>query len=179
MATPATPILILTDEHGAPQGLGDYHLVHREGLLHQAFSIYVFRHAGRELLIQRRSGDKWLWPGVWANTCCSHPREGEDLLTAAARRLEQECGFSCALRVVGSFTYRAEDPGGRGIEHEHDQLLVGEIEGPVTVRPDPREVAEWRWVEVEILRQEMARRPGEFAPWLHFGLPQVLERIRA
>jgi isopentenyl-diphosphate delta-isomerase len=170
--------VILTDEHGRLRGTADRRAAHSgAGLLHKAFSVYVFRRGGKELLVQQRSGAKPLWPLVWANSCCSHLREGEELAAGAERRLREELGFSCSLREVGAFVYRAADPHGRGVEHEHDSLFVGEVADDIEVRPDAGEVAAWRWVGVEAVQREMAERPDEFAPWFHLGLPKVLAAL--
>ena len=167
---PAPPIVVLTDEAGNPRGTAGRLEAHTgRGLLHKAFSVFVFRPGG-ELLIQQRSREKMLWPLYWANTCCSHPRVGEDLRSAAGRRLEEDCGLTCALQEVGSFVYRAEEPSGRGVEHEHDTVLVGWVEGDALPRTDPAEVAAWRWVHPDALEREIAREPGRFAPWFAQGL---------
>ena len=85
-----------------------------------------------------------LWPLAWANTCCSHPRAGETPAAAGRRRLMEEMGVECDLAVGPAFVYRAEDPAGRGVEHEYDVLLAGTTDAdPV---PDPSEVAAWAWV---------------------------------
>jgi len=117
-----------------------------------------------------------LWPLVWANTCCSHPQVGETSVVAGRRRLREEMGLDCELTLGPAFAYRAEEPSGRGVEHEYDILLVGTCtEDP---RPDPTEVADWRWVELAVLECDMRARPIDYAPWLHLGLPKVLAMPR-
>jgi isopentenyl-diphosphate delta-isomerase len=170
MSEPAVRQVILCDESGQPQGNCDLLAAHTgAGRLHLAFSVYLFSPDRRSLLIQQRSAAKMLWPLVWANTCCSHPREGEAPLAAGRRRLGEELGIDAELTLGPAFVYRAEDPAGRGVEHEYDVILRGTFAGePV---PNPAEVAAWRWVDVERLRAEMCERPAHFAPWLHKGLP--------
>jgi isopentenyl-diphosphate delta-isomerase len=112
-----------------------------------------------------------LWPLFWANTCCSHPRVGETPIEAGRRRLKEELGIDCELTVGPAFVYRAEDPAGRGVEHEYDILLIGTSDATPT--PDPNEVAAWKWVEVMALRQDMGDNPDRYAPWLHLGLPRL------
>src|SRR5262249_52352104 len=120
--------------------------------------------------------DKMLWPLVWANTCCSHPRAGETPVEAGRRRLWEEMRLDCELVPGPGFVYRAEDPAGRGVEHEYDILLVGTCtEDP---RPDPDEVADWAWVELEALERDVRARPEHYAPWFHLGLPKVLAMPR-
>jgi isopentenyl-diphosphate delta-isomerase len=170
--------VILTNEEGLPQGVIDTLEAHSgEGMLHKAFSVYVFRHDGEELLIQRRSQEKMLWPGFWANTCCSHPRQGESALEAGMRRLEEECGFTCPLREMSSFVYHAEDPEGRGVEYEHVTLLVGEMAPGIVITPNPREIAEYRWVQVRDLWENIHEKPHLYAPWLHLGFEVLAEDI--
>ena len=143
------------------------------GKLHKAFSVYVFRRRRREVLVQRRSRKKMLWPLILANTCCSHPLDGETPREAGERRLKEEMGFACRLDEGPSFVYRAEDPGGRGVEHEHVTILTGEAEDPV-IFPDPGEVAEYRWMDTGKLVEDMKTNPDEYAPWFRAGLRIIL-----
>lgn len=162
--------VILCDESGRQQGVCDLLVAHTgAGRLHLAFSVYLFSPDHRALLIQQRRAAKMLWPLVWANTCCSHPRPGESAIEAGRRRLREELGIDAELSLGPAFVYRAEDPAGRGIEHEYDVILLGTFAGEPA--PNPAEVAAWRWVEIEQLRAEMRERPIDFAPWFHKGLP--------
>jgi len=157
--------VILCDEDGTPGGTMELMAAHSgNGVLHRAFSVFVFRKDGDEMLLQQRSGKKPLFPLAWANTCCSHPQQGEDIVKAAEKRLQEEMGFTCPLKVAGSFVYQALDPG-RGAEHEHDTVLIGIIGNDVPVTPDPREVEDWRWVCLMDLQQELDEEPEKFAPW--------------
>ena len=170
--------VILTDEQGNHLGLADIEQAHRgEGMLHMAFSVYVFRSDGGQLLIQKRSAHKMLWPSIWANTCCSHPRQGENLVEAGMRRLQEECGFTCPLVELSSFVYRAEDPYGRGVEHEYDTLLFGSLAEAVEPNPDSQEIADWKWIDVVELRAELDSEPAKFAPWFRPGLERVLDHL--
>lgn len=165
--------MVLCDGQGRPHGLADALAVHTGlGQLHLAFSVYVFSPDRRALLLQQRSTAKMLWPAVWANTCCSHPRPGEDAITAGRRRLQEEMGFDCELALGPGFAYRAEDPHGRGVEHEYDRCLIGHWSGEP--RPNPAEVCAWKWTEVFELQRSLHEQPDQFAPWLHLGLPLVL-----
>ena len=166
----------LTDVDGTSLGQADLMEAHTgEGKLHQAFSVYVFDTERTHLLIQRRSEKKMLWPLFWANTCCSHPFENESPTHAGERRLREELGFTLVLHTGPSFTYRAVDPAGRGVEHEHVTLLIGITEKNVIVRPDPNEVDEWRWIELEALDADMQDHPDLYAPWFHLGLKHLLD----
>lgn len=169
------PVIILTDESGNPTGSMDIVAAHTApGHLHKAFSIYIFRNNRKEILIQKRSATKMLWPLIWANTCCSHPREHESPLEAGARRLREECGFTCPLTDSGSFVYRAEDPEGRGVEHEHVTLLVGNLENDLSLHPNPDEIAELKWIAIDVLQEDMKKHPEHYAPWFHLGLKKTL-----
>jgi isopentenyl-diphosphate delta-isomerase len=173
----ATRQVILCDVTGRATGTADIHAAHSgEGMLHLAFSVYIFSPDGRRLLIQQRSQEKRLWPLAWANTCCSHPREHESPVEAGQRRLREEMGITCHLKTGPSFVYRAEDPGGRGVEHEFDILLIGTTTDEP--KPDPAEVAAWKWVDVDSLITNMRERPDLYSPWLHLGLPKVLDISR-
>jgi isopentenyl-diphosphate delta-isomerase len=166
--------VILCDAAGRPTGKADIIAAHSgEGTLHLAFSVYVFSPDRRSLLLQQRSAEKRLWPLAWANTCCSHPREGESAADAGQRRLREEMGLTCDLEHGPAFVYRAEEPAGRGVEHEYDMLLIGMTSAePVA---DPAEVNAWKWITLEDLRRHMSERPADYAPWLHQGLPHVCE----
>jgi isopentenyl-diphosphate delta-isomerase len=166
--------VVTVNEAGHPTGLMEIVAAHTNGgTLHLAFSVYVFRNSRAELLMQRRSPTKMLWPLAWANTCCSHPLPGEALLDAAHRRLQEECGFSTLLRVHSALVYRADDPRGVGTEHEYLTLFTGEYHGSMV--PDPDEIAEWKWVRVVDVQRDMARNPAAYAPWFHLGLARVVD----
>ena len=156
--------VILVDESGVPTGTAEKLEAHRPpGLLHLAFSVFVNDGEGR-LLLQRRASNKHHFRNLWSNTCCSHPRPGESTVEAGRRRLREEMGIQVDLSIVGRFTYRADDPESGLVEHEVDDVLSGTYMGePV---PDPAEVSEWRWADVEVLQRDLADRPGEYSPWL-------------
>ena len=145
---------------------------HRRGLLHRAVSVFVFRPSG-ELLLQRRAREKYHSGGLWANTCCGHPRPGEQAEQAAKRRLHDEMGLVCSLDYAFSFVYRAA-LAGELIEHELDHVFVGTTtDEPL---PDVREVEEWRLVFPVALARELAEAPDTFAAWFSPALQGVLSR---
>lgn len=158
------------DASGALVPLGKL-AVHRQGLRHPAVSVFVLR--GQEILIQQRAAGKYHTPGLWANTCCTHPNWGESAAECAARRLGQELGISgLALRHVGQVEYRAEVPGVREplIEHEVVEVFLGEAGWPLDLELDPGEVQAVRWVSLDDLRAEIVARPEAFTPWLRIYL---------
>jgi len=130
-------------------------------MLHRAFSIFVFNSAN-ELLLQQRAPSKMLWPGYWSNTCCSHPRRGEDMAEAVTRRLQQELGFACPLEYLYKFKYHAQF-GAAGAEHELCSVYFGRYDGSVDVNVN--EISAWRFVGVEALERELKRAPETFTPW--------------
>ncbi|HZF31989.1 MAG TPA: isopentenyl-diphosphate Delta-isomerase [Gammaproteobacteria bacterium] len=158
----ASEELILVDEHDRELGFrskGDCHSGY--GALHRAFSIFVFN-GDNELLLQKRSPSKLLWPNYWSNTCCSHPRRGETMERAVSRRLAQELGFECPLEFLYKFRYHAQY-GAIGAEHEYCWVYYGRYDGPVDVNVS--EIVDWRFTGVHALEAELARAPESFTPW--------------
>ncbi len=164
--------LILVDKDDNEIGSEEKDKAHRGSLpLHRAFSVFIFNIKG-ELLIHKRSGKKKTWPGFWTNTCCSHPRVGEATEEAAKRRLEEEMGFSCPLKFLFKFTYKARYDDVYG-EHEVDNVFSGRYDGPV--KPDRNEVDEWKFVGVGGLRSDMKKNPEKYTPWFRLCLERVLQ----
>jgi len=169
--------VLLVTEDGTPMDSAERAEAHRSpGQLHRAFSVFVFRKGRQELLIQQRSKDKALFPLLWANTCCSHLREGEVFPDAAQMRLYEELGFTCPLKEGPSFVYRADDPEGRGTEYEYDTILTGTVEGNPPLKPAPGEVEATKWIATEELTKDMHLNPLKYAPWFHLALPMVMRR---
>ena len=144
--------------------------VHQRGLRHKAVSVFVMR--GREVLLQRRALGKYHTPGLWANTCCTHPRWGESDLACAARRLQEELGISgLALQRSGGIEYRA-DVGGGLIEHEVVEVFSAQAPAHLTPQPDPDEVMQTRWITLQALEAEVQATPEKFTPWLRIYLAE-------
>jgi isopentenyl-diphosphate delta-isomerase len=143
---------------------------HQRGLRHMAVSVFVL--AGPKVLIQRRALGKYHTPGLWANTCCTHPRWDEAPAACATRRLTEELGITgLALRGVGQVEYRAEVGNGL-IEHEVVDIFVAEADTSLTLRPDPDEVSDTAWVRLDLLEAETRRNPEKFTPWLRIYLAE-------
>jgi isopentenyl-diphosphate delta-isomerase len=158
----ASEQLILVDEHDREIGCKPKSECHAgKGILHRAFSIFVFN-SDNELLLQKRSPDKLLWPNYWSNTCCSHPRRGESMEQAVSRRLDQELGFECPLEFLYKFKYQAPY-GTVGAEHEYCWVYYGRYDGAVDVNVN--EIAQWRFIGVADLEQELEVAPETFTPW--------------
>ena len=133
-----------------------------EGQLHRAFSVFLFDDQGR-LLIQRRGADKRLWPGFWANSCCSHPRAGESMTVATQRRMAEELGVSAALSFLYKFEYHARYLD-LGAEHELCWVHVGRVHTD-QVRANPAELAEWTVASAAQINAMMADASQPMAPW--------------
>lgn len=146
--------------------------VHQRGLRHMAVSVFVMR--GREVLLQRRALGKYHTPGLWANTCCTHPAWDEDPIVCAARRLHEELGISgLALHRVGGIEYRAE-VGNDLVEHEVVEVFAAQAPANMTLCPDPTEVMGTRWITLDALEAEVAATPQRFTPWLRIYLAEGL-----
>lgn len=165
--------LICVDALDRQIGTADKAYCHRYGILHRAFSIFLYH--GDKLLLQRRALGKYHSGGKWANSCCSHPRAGETLEVAVERRLYEELGVKeCPCREIGSFVYRHSfSP--ELYEYEYDHVFVGEYEGEV--HPDESEIMDTRWYGRNELTKLMNEEPERFAPWFITALPMVLKEI--
>ena len=140
-----------------------------EGILHRAFSVFLFDDQGR-LLLQKRSSSKPLWPLFWSNSCCSHPRQGEAEAEAATRRIGEELGVSSRLRSLFTFRYHARFLD-RGSEHEMCEVFVGRAEGEV--RSNVNEIAKWKWIGIADFEQDLQQRPARYTPWLHLEWDRI------
>lgn len=145
-----------------------------DGILHRAFSVYLFDELGR-LMIHRRHGSKPLWPGFWSNSCCSHPRLGEDILDAARRRTREELGLEVDLVPIHRYAYRAKY-GDVGSEYELVHVFVGLCD-PDQIDPDPEEIADLRLFD-EGATDDAIGEESIFTPWFRMAWPVVRERWR-
>lgn len=131
------------------------------GVLHRAFSLFLFNGSG-ELLLQKRAESKRLWPGFWSNSCCSHPRRGESMQVATLRRLRDELNIETSLEHVYRFCYTAGF-GDAGSENELCHVYLGTVRGDL--QPNRSEIADVRFVSVSSLEAEFAQTPARFTPW--------------
>lgn len=154
-------MLILVDENDIEIGNCEKLEAHKTGTRHRAFSIILFNNAG-EILLQRRSLAKYHSPMLWANSCCGHPRPGEDVLLAAERRLKEELNIETPLTKIGEVTYFLPLENGL-IEHEYTHIFVGVFEG--LILPNPLEVSEIKWESFEKIKVWMLSSPHDFASW--------------
>ncbi|MCD7930571.1 MAG: isopentenyl-diphosphate Delta-isomerase [Tannerellaceae bacterium] len=134
---------------------------HRKGELHRAFSVFLFNSQG-EVLLQRRSQEKYHSPGLWTNSCCSHPQPGETVEEAAHRRMQEELSLDTDLTPLLTFHYKAVFPNGL-IENELDHVLIG-VTDEIPF-PDPQEVEDHCYMKPEQIFDELSMRPWEFTVW--------------
>jgi len=132
-----------------------------DGVLHRAFSLFVFNAQG-ELLLQQRSTEKRLWPLFWSNSCCSHPRQGETMDVAIERRLDEELGIATTLEFVYKFSYQARY-GELGSENELCSVYLGCSDQ--SVQANQSEIADSRFVPVDVFEAELAQTANRFTPW--------------
>ena len=154
--------LILVDENNRATGVGTKTHIHCAGLLHRAFSIFIVDHKGR-ILLQRRSLEKYHSGGLWANSCCGHPRPGERTLTAARRRLTEELGIGATLTFGFFSRYRAELDGGMQ-ENEYVYIYFGALTAQPD--PDPAEVSDVEFASADDIARRIAAKPEAFVYWL-------------
>ena len=163
--------VILVDENDNAIGEMEKMEVHRKGVLHRAFSIFIFDSKGR-MLLQKRALEKYHSSGLWSNACCSHPVPGEQIAEAAERRLQEELGFQTELTEIFSLTYKAEMEN-QLTEHEYDHVLVGKYEGEIVL--NAREVADWCYRPMIDIRSLVESNPQNFTAWFVLIFPKIDE----
>ena len=166
--------VVLVDEKDQELGVMEKHQAHVAGVLHRAFSVFVFNSNG-ELLLQQRAADKYHSPLLWTNTCCSHPRKNETYLEAAHRRLQEEMGFDCELEEKFHFIYKAQ-LGERLFEHELDHVFVGQYDGAISINPE--EVEETKWISMEELKLDIKNNPENYTIWFRIIFDEYLAKLQ-
>jgi isopentenyl-diphosphate delta-isomerase len=161
--------VILVNEQDEPVGSCEKMAAHEQGLMHRAFSVFVFNTRGR-LLLQQRSKGKYHSGGLWTNTCCSHPRPGESTEDAAYRRLQEEMGFQTELSHAFTFTYQETLDKGL-IEHEIDHVFTGIYEGEVFHNTE--EAMDHSYMDMAQLEESIERFPEKFTVWLRIAFPKI------
>ncbi len=167
--------VVLVDKNDNELGLMEKQQAHVAGLLHRAFSVFIFNTKG-ELMLQQRAASKYHSPTLWTNTCCSHPRENESYQEAAHRRLIEEMGFDCDLSFKFNFIYKANLDNGL-TEHELDYVFVGTYDDEPQL--NPAEVMAYRWVEMEDLKKDIVKNPQNYTAWFKIIFDQYLSHIEA
>ena len=161
--------VILVTEEDEEIGTMEKMEAHRRGVLHRAFSIFVFDKNGR-MLLQKRAANKYHGALLWSNTCCSHPYPGEEVEKAAARRLEEEMGFTTGLEKIFTFSYN-ETVENNLIEHELDHVFVGEFEGEININQS--EVDQCKYKQVSEIKTELESNPSDFTIWFKIIFPRI------
>ena len=164
-------LLILVDKNDRETGSLDKLTVHRTGVLHRAFSIFIFN-SRNELLLQQRAEGKYHSGGLWSNTCCSHPLKDENMKETVTRRLKEEMGIECPVEFKFSFIYKHQFENGL-TEHELDHVYFGMCNQIPSLNPE--EVKAYRYVNLEILEKEISENPELFTVWLKICFPLVVQ----
>ncbi|MDO8992259.1 MAG: isopentenyl-diphosphate Delta-isomerase [Daejeonella sp.] len=166
---------MLVDNQDNETGIHDKLSVHQLGLLHRAFSVFVFN-SKNELILQQRADGKYHSPGLWTNTCCSHPKPGEKTIDACKRRLMEEMGMDCNLEFSFSFMYKCKFSNGL-TEHEFDHVYVGYTDDlPVL---NYVEVKEWKYINLIELGKEIESYPEKFTEWLKICFLKLVDHTQS
>ena len=166
--------VILVDEEDRQTGTCEKLEAHEKGLMHRAFSIFLFNKNG-EMLLQQRAAEKYHTPGLWSNTCCSHPRPDENMEDALKRKLFQEMGISAQVDKVFDFAYRADFDNGL-VENEVDHVYFGEYND--APNPNPEEIQSWKYSSFEEIKKEIEKDETMYTPWFKIVLNQVMEHYK-
>lgn len=162
-------MVILVDQFDNVLGTMEKMEAHQKGLLHRAFSVFVFNQKG-ELLLQQRALSKYHSAGLWTNTCCSHPRPGEDTIRAAERRLQEEMGLTIALQYKACFTYKAAFSNNL-TEHEFDHVFIGKTELNPSINSE--EVESYKWSMPEEIKKQMLINPDQYTSWFKIAMDKL------
>lgn len=167
--------VVLVDEKDRQIGLEEKLKAHREAKLHRGFSVFLFNSKG-ELLLQKRAEDKYHSSSLWTNTCCSHPRPDEGVGEAAERRLWEEMGIKGNLSEITSFIYKVNFENGL-TEHEFLHVFIGKFDGGP--KPDPSEVADWKWEDPKITQLDLEKNPQDYTYWFTLCFKDIVEKAKA
>ena len=165
--------IILVNERDEPIGTMGKMEAHQQALLHRAFSVFIFNEKG-EMLLQKRSAEKYHSGGLWTNACCSHPKPGESLIEAAEKRLKEEMGFKANMKKAFDFIYKASFENGL-TEYEFDHVFIGYYNGPI--HPERIEVSDYCFMSVEDILKAIESHPRRFTVWFKIAFPKVEEYL--
>jgi isopentenyl-diphosphate delta-isomerase len=168
-----TEMLIAVDENDIPQGVGEKMQVHLDGVKHRAFSVMVYNRYG-QLLLQKRSNIKYHSANLWSNSCCGHPISSEPVIEAAKRRLYEELGFTCDLIKITEVSYNLPIENGM-YENEYTHVFAGEYNGDII--PNPLEVSEVEWVEVDSLKQKLEDSLQSYSKWFQLYMREHYQEV--
>ena len=168
-----TEYVVLVDELDNKVGLMEKMEAHINPTLHRAFSIFIFN-SKNEMLLQQRALSKYHTPGLWTNSCCSHPRDGESLHDATNRRLQEQMGMQCELKEAFSFIYKADVMQGL-VEHEFDHVFIGTSDDLAIINKD--EVESFRYRTIENIKADIERNPQNYTAWFKIAFDKLLETL--
>ena len=168
-----TEYVVLVDELDNKVGLMEKMEAHINPTLHRAFSIFIFN-SKNEMLLQQRALSKYHTPGLWTNTCCSHPRDGESLHDATNRRLQEEMGMQCELKEAFCFIYKADVMQGL-VEYEFDHVFIGTSDDLPIINKD--EVESFRYDTIENIKADIERNPQNYTAWFKIAFDKLLETL--
>lgn len=163
--------MVLVNENDEPQGVMDKMEAHQKGILHRAFSIFIFNSKG-EMLLQQRALKKYHSGGLWTNACCSHPEPDEEVKVSAEKRLQEEMGFTTSLTKAFSFVYRTEFNNGL-IEHEYDHVYSGNYESDGV--PNADEVKDYCYMSPKAVADSIESHPQKYTSWFKIAFPKMME----
>lgn len=163
-------LVIIVNEKDEWLGTMEKLYAHEKGVLHRAFSVFIFNNKG-EMLLQQRALTKYHSGGLWSNACCSHPFPGEGTKSAAHRRLQEELGFDCSLEKIFTLRYTAA-VNAHMTENEYDHCYMGKHDGIIIC--NPAEVAQYRFEPLPIIEKEIQSNPGHFTPWFILAFPKLV-----
>ena len=166
-------IIICVDKNDNEVGHIEKMDAHIKGLLHRALSIFIFNEKN-ELLLQKRYSGKYHSPGLWTNTCCTHPNKDERTDDAAIRRLQEEMGFSCDLKEVFSFMYYIKFDNDL-IEHEFDHVYFGRYSNEISI--NPLEVEDYKWISLDNIKVDLKTNPDNYTFWFKYIIENHIKEI--
>lgn len=161
--------VVLVNEKDEVTGAAGKMEAHEKGLLHRAFSVFIFNSKG-EMLLQQRAISKYHSGGLWTNACCSHPGPGEEITAAAQKRLNEEMGFDIPVKKYFDFIYKANFENGL-TEYEFDHVFTGEYDGPVNYNKD--EVMNFCYKTMQEIRESLKFHPQNYTAWFHLSFPKI------
>ncbi len=164
-----TEQVILVDEHDQQVGVAGKMEAHEKGMLHRAFSVFIFNSKG-QMLLQQRALHKYHSGGLWTNACCSHPGPGEETQAAAQRRLREELGFEVPVEKVFDFLYKKEFDNGL-TEHEFDHVYAGEYDHHIEINAN--EVMDFCYKDMQEIRATLQSNPEKYSAWLYLAFPGI------
>ena len=161
--------VILVNESDEAIGTMEKLEAHKKGILHRAFSVFIFN-SKNDLLLQQRAYTKYHSAGLWTNTCCSHPRPGEANLVAAQRRLKEEMGMETELVYKTNFIYKTKFDNDL-TEHEFDHVFVGNSDKEPLINGE--EVNSYRWLSLDQVKAEIKSKPEEYTSWFRIAMEKL------